>query len=110
VPLRQTRAAILASPRLADDTERTVCIQVLVRLLSGRLLLKPHVVASSFGIDASHARFLIDWTTVTLRRQLYALREQHGGTVLGDWHDLADLYEPDISAAVGDEDEDEAWG
>jgi len=70
---RQTRAVIVSSPRLADDTERAVSLHVLVRLLSSRLLLKPAVLAGHFGVTKPRARFLIDWTTVTLRRQLYAL-------------------------------------
>ena len=107
---RQTRAAILASPRLADDTERAVSLHVLVRLLSSRLLLKPALLAGHFGVTKPRARFLIDWTTVTLRRQLYALRELHGGMVLGDWHDLADLYEPEVSAEDGNDEDEEAWG
>jgi hypothetical protein len=107
---RQTRTAILASPRLADDTERAVSLHVLVRLLSGRLLLRPGVLAAHFGVTKPRARFLIDWTTVTLRRQLYALRELHGGTVLGDWHDLADLYEPEVSAEDGNDEDEETWG
>jgi hypothetical protein len=107
---RQTRAVILASPRLADDTERALSLHVLVRLLSGRLLLRPRVLAAHFGVTAPRARFLIDWTTVALRRQLHALRELHGGTVLGDWHDLADLYEPEVSAEDGNDEDEEAWG
>src|SRR5262245_52536103 len=99
---RQTRAVIVTSLRLVGDTERAVSLHVLVRLLSGRLLLKPELLAGHFGVTESRARFLIDWTTVTLRRQLYALRDAHDGTVLGDWHDLADLYEPEISAAAAD--------
>jgi hypothetical protein len=100
---RQTRAAIEGSARI-DPRERRLSLHVLTRLLSGRPLLAPKILAQQFQIDRARVRFIIDWTTVAVRRQLYAMRDElHDGRIVDDWYDLFRLYELEPES-----DEDEA--
>jgi hypothetical protein len=105
---RETRAAIEGSARL-DPPERRLSLHVLTRLLSGRPLLAPKILARHFAMDRARVRFVVDWTTVTVRRQLYAMRDElHDGRVVDDWHDLFTLYELE-PASDGDEEDDREW-
>src|SRR5262249_13726770 len=90
---RQTRAAIEGSARI-DPPERRLSLHVLTCLLSGRPLLAPRILAQHFELDRARVRFIMDWTTVAVRRQLYAMRDElHDGRVVDDWYDLFRLYE-----------------
>jgi len=101
---RQTRAAIEGSARI-DPPERRLSLHVLTCLLSGRPLLAPRVLAQHFELDRTRVRFIMDWTTVAVRRQLYAMRDElHDGRVVDDWYDLFRLYELETES---DEDEED---
>ena len=101
---RQTRAAIEGSARI-DPPERRLSLHVLTCLLSGRPLLAPKILARHFAMDRARVRFVVDWTTVTVRRQLYAMRDElHDGRVVDDWYDLFRLYELETES---DEDEED---
>jgi hypothetical protein len=105
---RQTRAAIEGSVRI-DPPERRLSLHVLVRLLSGRPQLTPRILARHFDMDRARVRFIMDWTTVAVRRQLYAMRDElHDGRVVDDWYDLFRLYELD-SESDEDEEDDRQW-
>jgi hypothetical protein len=79
---RQTRAAIEGSARI-DPPERPLSLHVLTRLLSGRPLLAPRILARHFDMDRARVRFITDWTTLAVRRQLYAMRDEC--TTAGSW-------------------------
>jgi hypothetical protein len=101
---RQTRAAIEGSARI-DPPERRLSLHVLTCLLSGRPLLAPRVLAQHFELDRARVRFIMDWTTVAVRRQLYAMRDElHDGRIVDDWYDLFRLYELEPES---DEDEED---
>jgi len=90
---RQTRAAIEGSARI-DPAERPLSLHVLTRLLSGRPLLALRILAGHFEIDRARVQFITDWTTLAVRRQLYAIRDElHDGRIVDDWYDLFRLYE-----------------
>jgi hypothetical protein len=102
---RQTRAAIEGSARI-DPPERRLSLHVLTCLLSGRPLLAPKILARHFELDRAGVRFIMDWTTVALRRQLYAMRDElHDGRVVDDWYDLFRLYELEPQADEDEKDE-----
>jgi hypothetical protein len=105
---RQTRAAIEGSARI-DPRERRLSLHVLTRLLSGRPLLAAKILAQQFEIDRARVRFIMDWTTVAVRRQLYAMRDElHDGRIVDDWYDLFRLYELEPESAE-DEADDREW-
>jgi hypothetical protein len=105
---RQTRAAIEGSARI-DPRERRLSLHVLTRLLSGRPLLAPKILARHFEMDRARVRFILDWTTVAVRRQLYAMRDElHDGRVVDDWYDLFRLYELEPGSDE-DEEDDQEW-
>jgi hypothetical protein len=105
---RQTRAAIEGSARI-DPRERRLSLHVLTRLLSGRPLLAPKILAQQFEIDRARGRFIVDWTTVAVRRQLYAMRDElHDGRIVDDWYDLFRLYELEPESDE-DEGDDREW-
>jgi hypothetical protein len=105
---RQTRAAIEGSARI-DPPERRLSLHVLTRLLSGRPLLAPRILAQHFEMDRARARFIVDWTTVAVRRQLYAMRDElHDGRIVDDWYDLFRLYELEPESDE-DEEDDREW-
>ena len=102
---RQTRAAIEGSARI-DPPERRLSLHVLTCLLSGRPLLAPRIVARYFEIKRARVRFIVDWTTVALRRQLYAMRDElHDGRIVDDWYDLFRLYELESESDEDEEDD-----
>jgi hypothetical protein len=102
---RQTRAAIESSARI-DPPERRLSLHVLTCLLSGRPLLAPRIVARYFEIKPARVRFIVDWTTVALRRQLYAMRDElHDGRIVDDWYDLFRLYELESESDEDEEDD-----
>jgi hypothetical protein len=105
---RQTRAVIEGSARL-DPRERRLSLHVLTRLLSGRPVLAPKILARHFELDRARVRFIQDWTTVAVRRQLYAMRDElHDGRVVDDWYDLFRLYELEPESDE-DEEDDREW-
>jgi hypothetical protein len=105
---RQTRAAIEGSARL-DPPERRLSFHVLTRLLSGRPLLASKILARQFEVDRARVRFILDWTTVAVRRQLYAMRDElHDGRIVDDWYDLFRLYELEPESDE-DEADDREW-
>jgi hypothetical protein len=102
---RQTRAAIEGSARI-DPRERRLSLHVLTCLLSGSPLQAPKFLAQHFEINRSRVRFIVDWTTIALRRQLYAMRDElHDGRVVDDWYDLFRLYELEWESDEDEEDE-----
>src|SRR5262245_14141155 len=102
---RQTRAVIEGSARI-DPPERRLSLHVLTRLLSGRPLLAPRILAQHFEIDRARVRFIMDWTTVAVRRQLYAMRDElHDGRIVDDWYDLFRLYELESESDEDEEDD-----
>jgi hypothetical protein len=102
---RQTRAAIEGSARI-DPPERRLSLHVLTCLLSGRPLLAPKILARQFELDRAGVRFVMDWTTVAVRRQLYAMRDElHDGRVVDDWYDLFRLYELESESDEDEEDD-----
>jgi len=104
---RQTRAAIEGSARI-DPPERRLSLHVLTCLLSGRPLLAPKILAQHFKLDRARVRFIMDWTTVAVRRQLYAMRDElHDGRVVDDWYDLFRLYELEPGSDEDEEDDRE---
>jgi hypothetical protein len=104
---RQTRAAIEGSARI-DPPERRLSLHVLTCLLSGRPLLAPKILAQHFELDRARVRFIMDWTTVAVRRQLYAMRDElHDGRIVDDWYDLFRLYELEPGSDVDEEDDRE---
>jgi len=105
---RQTRAAIEGSARI-DPPERRLSLHVLTCLLSGRPLLAPKILARQFELDRAGVRFIMDWTTVAVRRQLYAMRDElHDGRVVDDWYDLFRLYELEWESDEDGEDDRQA--
>jgi len=102
---RQTRAAIEGSARI-DPPERRLSLHVLTCLLSGRPLLAPKILAQQFELDRARVRFIMDWTTVAVRRQLYAMRDElHDGRIVDDWYDLFRLYELESESDEDEEDD-----
>jgi hypothetical protein len=104
---RQTRAAIEGSARI-DPPERRLSLHVLTCLLSGRPLLPPKILVQHFELDRARVRFIMDWTTVAVRRQLYAMRDElHDGRIVDDWYDLFRLYELEPGSDEDEEDDRE---
>jgi hypothetical protein len=102
---RQTCAAIKGSARI-DPPERRLSLHVLTCLLSGRPLLAPKILAQHFELSRARVRFIMDWTTVAVRRQLYAMRDElHDGRIVDDWYDLFRLYELEWESDEDEEDE-----
>lgn len=103
---RQTRAAIEGSARI-DPPERRLSLHVLTCLLSGSPLQAPKILARHFEINRARVRFVVDWSTVAVRRQLYALRDElHDGRIVDDWHDLFTLYELEPMSGEDEDDDD----
>src|SRR5262249_4576079 len=105
---RQTSAAIEGSARI-DTPERRLRLHVLTCLLSGRPLLAPKILAQHFELPRARVQFITDWTTVAVRRQLYAMRDElHDGRVVDDWYDFFRLYELEPESDEDEEDDRES--
>jgi hypothetical protein len=75
-----------------SGNERSVCIHILNRLLSGRMIV-PKFIRNRFSVK--NPKFYVCYVTVVLRGIMYELRDvQWHGLIADDWFEFVSSFEP----------------